>query len=153
MLLLKYNSFNIINQQQLSIGKTWEVEPSSTLTCLTPSSSTAYSVLCLVCVYRRTIDRTRTRLYRISDRAGCEEDVLSFFFLGGKVCTLSVSTEGCCTLRLSLGPTFWLSLGLFPLIISYLGTRLVSWLLPFNGTRDLELSVSERSVQERKPGG
>jgi hypothetical protein len=43
-------------------------ELSSTLTCLTPSSSTAYSVLCLVCVYRRTIDRTRIRLYRISDR-------------------------------------------------------------------------------------
>ncbi len=37
------------------------------------------------------------------------------FFLGGRVCTLSSSAEHCCTLRLSLGPFFWLSLGLFPL--------------------------------------
>ncbi len=47
-----------------------------------------------------------------------------------------------------------LSLGLFfPFAISYLGTRLASWLLPFDGTRDPELSVSKRDSTGRKPCG
>ena len=34
-----------------------------------------------------------------------------------------------------------------------LGTRLASWLLPFDGTRDPELSVSKRDSTGREPCG
>jgi hypothetical protein len=116
-------------------------------------------------------------------REVCATDVFSFLFLGGNTCTLELSFGDIFWLSfgdifwlsfedifwlsfedifwhsfedsgwLSFGGSFWLSFGLFPLTILLHGTRLASWLLPFDGTRDPELSVSERTVQGRKPKG
>ncbi len=58
-------------------------------------------------------------------RASCAEDDFPFFFLGGSTCTLPVTSGDCCALGLSLGGAL---LGLFPLTISFFGTRLASWL-------------------------
>ncbi len=105
----------------------------------------------------------------MAGRAPCAEDVFSFFFFfGGTTCTPPVPSADCCTLGLSLGGTLGLSLGdtlglslggtlelsllgLFPLTISF-GTRLASWLLPFNGTRDPELSVSRKQYRGKAQG-
>ena len=113
----------------------------------------------------------------MAGRAPCAEDGFSFFFFfGGTTCTPPVPSADCCTLGLSLGGTLGLSLGdtlglslggtlglslggalelsllgLFPLTISF-GTRLASWLLPFNGTRDPELSVSRKQYRGKAQG-
>ncbi len=76
-----------------------------------------------------------------------EEEEDFFFFLSSLEPADRAFTEA--SLGLSLGLSFGLSLGLFfelsfPFAISYPGTRLASWLLPFNGTRNPELSVSKR---------
>ena len=96
----------------------------------------------------------------MTGRAPCAEDGFSFFFLGGSSCTPPISSEDCCAPWLSFEDCCapWLSLwgsllGLFPLTISFFGTRLASWLLPFDGTRDPELSVSKRTVQGEKAQG
>ena len=84
-----------------------------------------------------------------------EEEDGFFFFLSSLEPAERAFTEASLwlSLGLSLGLSIGLSLGLsfglflqlsFPFAISYLGTRLASWLLPFNGTRDPELSVSKR---------
>ncbi len=78
-----------------------------------------------------------------TSRAEEEEEEDSFFLLSSLEPTERALTEA--SLGLSLGLSSWFSLGLFfPFAISYLGTRLTSWLLPFDGTRDPELSVSKR---------
>ncbi len=80
-----------------------------------------------------------------------EEEEDFFFFLSSLELADRAFAEA--SLGLSLGLSFGLSLGLslglflelsFPFVISYPGTRLASWLLPFNGIRDPELSVSKR---------
>jgi hypothetical protein len=76
-----------------------------------------------------------------------EEEEDFFFFLSSLEPAERAFTEA--SLWLSLGPPLELSFGLFlelsfPFAISYPGTRLANWLLPFNGTRDPELSVSKR---------
>ncbi len=80
-----------------------------------------------------------------------EEEEDFFFFLSSLEPDERAFTEASLwlSLWLSLGLSLGLSFGLFlelsfPFAISYPGIRLASWLLPFNGTRDPELSVSKR---------
>jgi hypothetical protein len=82
-----------------------------------------------------------------TSRAEEEEEEAFFFLLSSLELAERALTEASLelSLRLSLGLSSWLSLGLyFPFAISYFGTRLASWLLPFDGTRDPELLVSKR---------
>ncbi len=82
-----------------------------------------------------------------TSRAEEEEEEDFFFLLSSLELAERALTEASLelSLGLSLGLSSWLSLGLFfTFAISYLGTRLASWLLPFDGTRDPELSVSRR---------
>ncbi len=81
-----------------------------------------------------------------------EEEEEGFFFFSAP--TDRTLLEASLGISLSLEFSLEFSLGLFfPFAISYLGTRLASWSLPFDGSRVPELSVSKRDSTGRKPCG